>query len=383
MKKKRSKRSKSGAGSVYPEGDYWVAAISVGSRTNRRRRKVKVDSEAAAWEQLAKLKAERPGLAVLSEPAVTVRTYLSAWLECVVRPAVRATTFETYESVVRTHVYPGIGSLRLDRVRTEHLRNLFADLERAGVGGRLREVAWLRLKSAFVFAVGRAIAISPMETIPRPRAKRRSMTVWNADEARAFLASTEQSDLAALYRLALSIGLRRGEMLGLQWSDVDLKAGRIGIRHTLTDEGELVEPKTSGSRRPIDLPRRAIEALRHQRDVLLATGLRASPWVFPVVAIGDPRRGEARLSRAVSSAFNAAAKKTTVAEPDGAIRALPRIRFHDLRHTCATLRLANGDHVKVVSEMLGHASVAITLDIYSHVLPSMQRESAERFDAVL
>lgn len=190
------------------------------------------------------------------------------------------------------------------------------------------------------------------------------MKVWNQDEARAFLDATGGDELAPLYRLALSIGLRRGELLALQWSDVDLKAGRLSVHHTLTNSGELVEPKTSGSRRPIELPGKALGALRDQRERQRAA---ISPWVF------TGKQGGPRLARGVSAAFNKAVGEA----------GLPAIRFHDLRHTCASLRLQNGDHVKVVSEMLGHASIQITLDTYAHTLPSMQRESADRFDAVL
>jgi integrase len=368
---KSARRSRPGDGSVYPSKGKWVAAISLGGRDRRRYRRVTAETKAEALEALRRLRAERAPLAVLERGEVTVETYLRTWLEESVRPPVRDTTFATYESVLRNHVYPVLGPGRLDRLTRANLVALFADLERAGVGARLREVVHQRLKAALAAAVGRAFAVSPMTSVPKPRVPRRAMSTWSAEEARAFLEATAGDEFAALWRLALSIGARRGELLALRTVDFDRRARKLHVQHTLSAAGELREPKTRGARRAIDLPDRAAAALVAHRERLLAAGLGGALWLFP--AEDGPRRGQVRLPRAVSAAFERAIERAGV----------PRIRFHDLRHTCATLRLANGDHPKVVSEMLGHASIQITLDTYSHVLPSLQREAADRFDGVL
>ncbi|MDB5069545.1 MAG: Phage integrase [Candidatus Eremiobacteraeota bacterium] len=392
-----ARRSRPGDGSVYPIGDgKFIAAISMGGRGNRRYRRVTKPSKAEALEALRRLRAECAPLAILDEPAVTLETYLAAWLHETVRPAVRKTTLATYSSILSTHVYPRLGMVRLDRLTAAHLRKLLADLEREAVGPRLREVVHQRLKAALAVAVERgALVKNPMIGVARHRVPRRTMNVWSAEQARMFLDGTADHELAALWRLALSAGLRRGEILALRTVDFDARGRRLRIQHTLSAAGELLEPKTAGARRAIDLPDRAVAALLDHRQRLLAAGLGGSLWLFPVEGKDDPRRGEVRLPRAVARAFERA-----TAAVDGALReqldaqpgraepskpgdGLPRIRFHDLRHTCATLHLANGTHPKIVSEMLGHASIQITLDTYSHVLPSMQRDAADRFDAVL
>lgn len=379
--KRKKPRGRHGDGTVYPEAGKWVAVVSKGSGTNRRRKKERFDTEVEAHTWRRKML----GTEVASRRSsdTTVRAFLESWLDDVVRPGLREKTYKTYGYILSSHVYPALGSQRLDRVKHDDLRRFFADLEHSTgarkkrkepISLRTREVVYLRLRSAFAYAFEhKMITENPMLGIGKPKPGRRPLDVWTVEEARAFLDAMADDELACLYRLALSIGPRRGELLALRWVDVDLKGRQIHIRHTLTDDGRLAEPKTSGSRRPIDLPSKAGEALKDQRERLMAAGLRASPWVFPVVGEDDPRRGECRLSRAVSRAFQQAVKRAK----------LRRIRFHDLRHTAATLRLVNGDHPKIVQEMLGHASIQITLDTYSAYLPSLGREAADRFDAVL
>ncbi len=277
MKNRLSTRSSAGSGSVYPDArGFWVAAVSIGPRNARKRRKQFAKSEAEAWELLRRMNAEPMSVAQLADGKISVETFLDAWLDEVIRPTVRPKTHATYESVLRTHAYPKIGTLRLDRVRHEHCRQLFIDLEREGVGPRLRQVTHLRLTTAFGSAVGRAFTTNPMADVPRPRVARRSMSVWSAEQARTFLAAIAGDPLAAMYRLVLSVGLRRGEALALRWEDVDLKAGRLHVRHTLTDEGELAEPKTPGSRRPIELPGRSVTAVARASS---ATSSRRLPGV--------------------------------------------------------------------------------------------------------
>jgi len=171
-----------------------------------------------------------------------------------------------------------------------------------------------------------------------------------------------------LYIAAVTTGLRQGELLGLQWEDVDLRSSRIAVRHTLqNDRGKLTLENTKNSKgRRIEIPQITLTALKAHRERLLAQGLRSSLWVFPDTK-GGPMRKDNLLRR-----FKAVLKSA----------GLPAIRFHDLRHTAATLMLLQGVHPKVVQEMLGHSSIALTLDTYSHVVPSMQREAADKIDAL-
>jgi integrase len=219
---------------------------------------------------------------------------------------------------------------------------------------------------------------NPVDSADPPRAAGfdREMKVWTATEVRSFLERERESDLYPLWLLLATTGMRRGEALGLSWEDLDLEAGRLSITKTLIMNGYatmLSTPKTKKGRRLIVLDQATISALRklrtQQMKVHLQQGL---PWkesqpVF-VTEAALPYHPER-----VSKLFAQAAKQA----------GLPRIRLHDLRHTYATLALSAGVHPKVISERLGHASIAITLDCYSHCLPTLSEEAAARVAALV
>lgn len=220
-----------------------------------------------------------------------------------------------------------------------------------------------------------------------PRVCRDEVRCLDVDQARAFLAAIRGHRLEGLFTTAVAIGLRQGEALGLRWSDIDLEAGQLSVRHTLVplpvamreDGGRrgsrlvLAEPKTARSRRTIALPGVVVSALREHRRTQAAERLWAgSRWtdkdfVF-TSTLGTPldsRNVTHELQRVLASAE------------------LPRLRFHDLRHTAATLLLAQGVHPRVVMETLGHSTFAMTMNVYSHVIPALGRDTADRMDALL
>ncbi len=196
------------------------------------------------------------------------------------------------------------------------------------------------------------------------------------DEARAFLGAARGDDLEALYRLALSTGLRQGELLGLKWEDLNIDGAELRVNHALQRFGgalHLVPPKTVRSRRSVPIPALAVETLRthraRQRDARLLAGARwhetglvfATKWGTPIEPTNATRSFKRLLARA----------------------GLRQIRFHDLRHSCATLLLVQGVSPRVVMEILGHSQISLTMNTYSHVIPALQREAAARLDALL
>lgn len=195
-------------------------------------------------------------------------------------------------------------------------------------------------------------------------------------EAKQLLAAAEDDRLGALYSVALALGLRQGEALGLSWEDVDFESRRLHIRHGLqriAGELRLVEPKTRQSRRTIALPLVVIDALQHHKarqsqDRLLAgtrwheTGLVFTSTIGTPIEVGNLRRSFWRLLDKAG---------------------LPRMRFHDLRHSCASLLLVQGVSARVVMETLGHSNISITMDTYTHVLPELQRQAADAMDRAL
>ena len=203
------------------------------------------------------------------------------------------------------------------------------------------------------------------------------MHALNADQAVQLLNAVRGDELESLYVLAITTGMRQGELLGLRWSDIDWNASRLHLRHTLSRmKGEwwLGQPKTDKSRRAIDLTEPSLAMLRAHRlrhaERLLAIGhrLRDEDFMF-TDATGEPLHGRHVTCRSFYPILQAAG--------------LPKVRFHDLRHTAATLMLASGVPVKVVSEMLGHSTTAMTQDTYAHVLPTMQAEAARKLDSLL
>jgi integrase len=202
------------------------------------------------------------------------------------------------------------------------------------------------------------------------------MRSWTADELRAFLAASAQHPLFPLYRLAASTGMRRGEILGLRWKDVDLERRRLTVRQQLSRQGEAVsfgQPKTKAGRRSIALDPATINvlrALREARKVIVGQfGAAYQPHDL-VFARAD---GSPHDPDSVSHTF------------DRLVRAagLPAIRLHDLRHTHATLALQAGVHPKVVQERLGHSSISVTLDLYSHAVPALEEDAAGRIAAMV
>jgi integrase len=209
-----------------------------------------------------------------------------------------------------------------------------------------------------------------------PVVERRHADVIDVKQAGKLLTALKGDRLEALYSVAIAVGLRRGEALGLRWSDVDLKAGTVTVRNQLQrvhGELKLAEPKTSQARRVVDLPAFALEVMKAHR---LRQGAdredagerwKEMGYVF-TTSIGTPiEPGN------VSRHFAAVLKRAK----------LPPMRFHDLRHTCATLMLVQGTHPRAVMEILGHSRISLTMDTYSHVLPSVKREAAELMDGLL
>lgn len=210
-----------------------------------------------------------------------------------------------------------------------------------------------------------------------PRIARRDMVTLSPEQARTLMEAARGDRLEALYVLALTTGMRQGELLALRWRYVELEGGMLQVRATLQRTGDgfvFAEPKTVRSRRQVVLTRAAVEALRRHRARQLEERLQVGPaWqdsdlVF-TTEIGSPIEGTNLTRTSFCRLLDQAG--------------LPRIPFHDLRHTAATLLLAQGMHPKVVADMLGHAQIAVTLDLYSHTTPAMHRQAAEALEAVL
>jgi len=308
---------------------------------------------------------------------LTVREYLQQeWLPAAMA-TVRPSTYNSYVQHVDCHVVPFIGTVQLQKLSGATLNGLYAKLAVSGRKNGKRGLSPMTvhhvhscLHRALRDAVrwGRLVR-NPADAAdpPRLRGSAHEMRTWGAQQLQVFLGSTKDERLGGLWHLLALTGMRRGEGLGLRWEDVDLQTARLAVRRALIPTGgEVVvsEPKTAKGRRVIALDASTVEVLKAQAARQLAeqsgAGWSDSGYVF-TIASGEPLDPED-----VTRYFRQAVKRAM----------MPQIRLHDLRHTHATLALQAGVHPKVVSERLGHATVAITLDTYSHAIPAMQEEAA-------
>jgi integrase len=368
-------RRGNGEGSIYQRANgQWCATYAAGydSDGKRRRRTIFATTKEEILAELAKKQSEKLA-GQLNEPTrLRLGAYLDRWLEDASRPTIRATTYESYKGIVKNHLKPHIGGLLLGKLGPAHVQGLYSEMERGGASARTRQLTHAVLRKAMKQAVRwRLISFNPCDAVDPPRVARSEIHPLDGDQVAALLAAAAGDRIEALYVVAIGGGLRLGELFGLQWADIDFAAGAISVVHTLMEvNGKLTleDTKTTKSRRRVDLPQVAIDALLAHRKRMLAEGFARVGWVFCNTKGGPMRR----------SHFHAQHFKPLLARAK-----LPHIRFHDLRHTSATLLLAAGVHPKVVQERLGHSQIGITLDIYSHVLPSMQVEAAARLNGMM
>jgi len=319
-------------------------------------------------------------------PALMVATYLDVWLaERRLSGTIRETTATAYSVVIRSHLVPRLGGIALVRLGREHIAACYRDLRTAGradgdMSGLSPKSVYnvhLVLRKALADAVDQGLlAVNPAARAMSAPLRSATMRTWTGEEAAQFLAATMGLLDAALYRLALATGMRRGEVLGLRWRDLDMETSSLSVSQQLVRVGGAVRtgpPKTAASRRRIALDADTVETLRAHRRSQAAERLQTGRGQSADDLVFSRPDGGPRDPDVVSHAF----RRLVMAA------GLPGIRFHDLRHTHASLLLARGTNPKVVQERLGHASVAITLDLYSHVIPDLQTEAAAQIGAAL
>ena len=273
----------------------------------------------------------------------------------------RQGTVDTYRSLARTHIVPGLGKRRLNQLRPSHVEGFLHDLGERRAASTVRQV-YAVLRAALDDAVrDRIVAANPTERVKRPTVGHRDVSVLHPEEVRAVLVETSRHRLHALVVVAAMTGLRRGELLGLQWVDVDLGAGVLRVTGTLTRTTKGLrrgEPKTARGRRVVPLPKVAVAELRSWKAVQAAERLRAgSAWQSTEYVFTNEVGGPLDPSN-VSAWYAGCAARAGVSDHG----------MHALRHSAATLMLSGGLPVRVVADALGHADVTVTLNTYAHSL---------------
>jgi integrase len=375
----KKKQRGNGAGTVYPRKnkDGKVIGYRGSYIVNGKRFYVSAKTKTETEQKLRRAMTDADRGLTFDAAGLTLRDYLYRWLNDSVRDTVRNTTFERYEQIARLHIEPVLGGVRLKNLTPTHVRGLYKEKLEAR-SPRTVQYIHVTLHKALKQAVSDGlIPRNVTEAVKPPQIRREEIHPLTPEQVNALFEAARGDRLEALYVLAIHTGLRQGELLGLKWEDVNLEEGNLQVRRTLTTTKSgpvLSTPKTKGSRRSVKLTQSAVEALRHHLQRQLGEIDRAgSLWeengLIFASETGEPldRRGTVKYQ------FKKLLK----------CAGLPDIRFHDLRHTCATLLLGRNVNPKIVSEMLGHASIAITLDTYSHVLPNMQNEAAKAMEDAL
>ena len=368
-----------GEGTIHRRKDGgWCAQYTVYTAEGRRRKTIYGKTRAEVGGKLAKALSDRHGGLVFDDEGLTLGKYLDKWLEGSLRGAVRQSTFDRYEIAVRVHTKPILGRLKLTTLAPSHLAGFYLDKLAAGFAPASVNKLNVALHKALDQAVKwHMIPRNVAEVVKAPRPAPEVIRPLSREQTKTLLEAARGERFEPLYVRAVTTGLRQGELLGLKWEDVSLEDGVVRVRRTLArHKARLVlgDPKTKRSRRTVRLTQAAVQALEGhftrqtaQRDIL------GDLYEHQGLVFATQRGTLVNPTNLRKRSFEPLLEKA----------GLPAIRFHDLRHTCATLLLSRNINHKIVSEMLGHATIAITLDTYSHVLPNMQEGTARALEETL
>jgi integrase len=373
-----------GEGSIYPHKRNgkkagYRGAYVVYTAAGPKRRYVTGKTREETRKKLAKAMADRDGGLAFDAGTLTVGEYVERWLKDSVQGTVRQSTYDVYGYMVHPHIVPGLGRLKLKSLNPAHVRAFYRDRLDTGLSPATVHKMHVVLHKALDGAVSDGL-------IPRNAAKgvkvpqagsRKEIRPLTSQQARDLFDAARGDRLEALYVLAIATGLRQGELLALKWEDVELEEAVLRVRRTLTRSGGKVEvgpPKTPNSRRSVGLTSRAVEALRAHLARQLAEMEEMGSLYRP---------GGLVFANEIGGIINPSNLRNRHLVRLLERAKLPKVRFHDLRHTCATLLLTKNVNPKTVSEMLGHSSISVTLDTYSHVLPTMRANAVRALEEAL
>ena len=312
---------------------------------------------------------------------ITVNEYLDKWLEVSAKPRLKYRTYEDYVEYLKRYIRSQIGKKHLSKIRPLDIQSVYTGMLESGLSARTVRYAHAILSSSLKQAVKwQILAINPASMVDLPQNHRKEMKALSPKEAIRFLNEAKDDKWYVIFSLAITTGMRPEEYLGLQWKDIDFNKGTSIIQRALVWKRKgggwsLQEPKTSQSRRTIPLPASVVNELKMHRKkqleerLCLGQAYQNYDFVF-ATEIGTPL---------LTSNFTRRHFKPILKKAE-----LPKnIRLYDLRHTCATLFLSAGKSPKVIAERLGHSTIVLTLDTYSHVLPSMQKDATDELEQML
>ncbi|MEO7020565.1 MAG: tyrosine-type recombinase/integrase [Ktedonobacteraceae bacterium] len=378
---KKSGRRGNGEGTIYERQNGTYAATFTTAEGKRKTLYAKTQKEAR--EKLRKALYEVQQNTFIAAPQQTLVQFLTDWLENTQKQSIRPRTYERYEEILRLHILPVLGRHKLQSLSAQHVQAFYAKKLQDGLSGSTVIGFHSLLHKALDTAVKwNLIARNVCDAVTPPREQQFEVTALTLEQIQKLLEVVKGHRLEALFKLALATGMRRGEIMGLKWQDIDLVKETLQVRRILSripsklpGKGyEEAETKTQKSRRTIVIASFAFKALEEhrvrQREERKKAGMywQEHDYVF-CTSLGT----HLNPTKDILDRLKVFLKKAD----------LPDIRFHDLRHSAATLLLSLGVHPKVVQEILGHSLISMTMDIYSHVLPGMHQDAIYKLNAAI
>jgi integrase len=376
-----AKRRSNNEGSITKRKDgRWMARVLTGYNDQGApiRKAVYGKSEKEVKEKLTEIMYKRQTGTYKEPSKTTVSQWLDNWLDDYMKPSLRPTTWANYETQIRVHIKPAIGNLKLSQLQTGHLQRLYNSKIDANMSPKTVKNIHTVIHAALHQAILENLIINnPADAVKLPKSRQKEMATLDNNGLKKFFTIAAESKYYGAYLLALSTGLRRGELLALRWSDVDLNKRTITVRQSLSRvKGGLIfqEPKTPLSQRTISIPKEVVWELRKimgRQSNVKQLDKKIYDDKYDLVfctEIGKPLD---------PSTFTRAFQRDLLAA------GLPKLRFHDIRHTFATISLQEGVSVRAVQEALGHYSPAFTMTVYSHVTEQMKKEHNKKIGALI
>ncbi|POB09495.1 tyrosine-type recombinase/integrase [Sulfobacillus sp. hq2] len=372
------------AGQIISRGDRtWLIRIFIGRdpKTGKRKylNKTVHGTKKEAQQELNALLRDQDTGTLVTTQRITLNEYLDQWLEAAAKPRLRPQTSEDYKAILNRYVRQPLGYRRLSTIQPLDLQKLYSEMLERGLSPRTIRYTHVILSSALKQAVRwQMLSQNPADKVSVPKQQRREMHALNPEETKRFLSAAESSRWLTLFQFALVTGMRPEEYFGLRWEDIDWHNGRVQVKRVLVrPKGggwRFDEPKTKKGR-SIPIPQTLVASLKtlkvEQAKQRLSLGER---WKDHGLVFTAENGEPIHHSNFTARHFKPILKAAGLAE---------NIRLYDLRHTCATLLLVAGENPKVVSERLGHASITLTLDTYSHVLPTLQQQATSKLESLL
>lgn len=366
-------------GSVKEEGSSWYYVVTLGKKPNgkpNQKKKRGFRTEKEAYKALNKVVYEYEAGLYVEPSKMLYRDLLKKWLEHKKR-IVQTSTYIAYEIYVKKHIIPALGHYQLSKIKPLNIIDFYNMLyEEANLSGTSVQKIHTSIKDSLTFACKmELISKNPADSLDRPKREEKEIEVWDISEVKHFLEVSKDDPFYIVYHLALMTGMRQSEILGLRWKDIQMESKKISIKQVMCNFEKKPKPgaKTKAGKRMIKIGEETIqELLKHKRkqekDISLAGDMYNNQDLIACTSIGT-RINPSNLRRSFFRQIKNANMK--------------KIRFHDLRHSHATICLTLNMHPKIVQERLGHSNVKITLDTYSHVLPNLQSEAVDKISKAI